>query len=118
MNDNIGYKFIQYPYNCEYGSSANVLIEHTIMDKDVTLEELLGTFEHFLRAAGFHIQGRVDIINDEEELNVDPADLTACWTGPYYSSDPDFLKAISKSQKHPAPYQPDAGFELQNKKES
>ena len=70
MNNNIGYKFIQYPYNCEYGSSANVLIEHTIIDRDVSLTEMLETFEHFLRASGFLIDGRVDIVCDEERVDV------------------------------------------------
>lgn len=65
-----GYKFTHYPYNCEYGSSANVLIEHTLVDKDVSLTEMLETFEHFLRAAGFRIDGRVDIVCDEEVVDV------------------------------------------------
>ena len=99
-NNNIGYKFIQYPYNCEYGSSANVLIEHTIMDKDVTLEELLGTFEHFLRAAGFHIQGRVDIIYDEEMADIEAA-LSSNWAVPPYTIHPQ-----SDQKAHKA----DAGF--------
>ena len=95
-----GYKFIQYPYNCEYGSSANVLIEHTIVDRDVGLTEMLETFEHFLRASGFLIDGRVDIVCDEERVDV-PVDLSPVWTVPPYTIHP---QSDQKSNK------PDAGF--------
>ena len=64
MTKKPAYKFIQYPYECSLGSSPDVLIEHTILDKDCSLSDLLGVMEGFLKASGHHFSGRLDIVDE------------------------------------------------------
>ena len=102
MTKKPAYKFIQYPYECSLGSSPDVLIEHTILDKDCSLSDLLQVMEGFLKASGHYFTGRLDIVDEEDEspkAGMEPSDLPAYWTGPYYSSDPNFLEAVGKSQE-------------------
>jgi len=49
-------KFISAPYECSFGSSTNVHIEHTIVDKDVDLDSMLQQFQYFLMACGYPIR--------------------------------------------------------------
>jgi hypothetical protein len=59
------YEFIAHPYKCEYGSSVNTEIRHTILDRDISLGEILDELTTFLRAAGYQIDENyhLDIVN-------------------------------------------------------
>lgn len=61
------YKFTSYPYECVFGSSTDVLIEHTITQKDVSRDDLIEAFESFLLASGFHKNEneRLDFITED-----------------------------------------------------
>jgi hypothetical protein len=72
MSDNtevgeVSYKFISYPYRCEYGSSANRTIEHSIHDRDICLDDMLQEFQYFLTGCGYPlpIGSRIEVVNDE-----------------------------------------------------
>lgn len=49
------YELISHPYDCEYGSSVNTEIKHTIVDRDVPLGEMLNEITTWLRACGYAI---------------------------------------------------------------
>ena len=49
-------KFTCYPYECSLGSSPDVMIEHTILSRDLTRNELLEQFECFAKAMGYSFQ--------------------------------------------------------------
>jgi len=61
------YKFTSYPYECIMGSSTDVLIEHTITQRDVSRAELIEAFERFLLASGFYKNDneRLDFIQED-----------------------------------------------------
>jgi len=63
----VSYKFISYPYRCEYGSSVNRTIEHTIHDRDICLDDMLQEFQYFLTGCGYPlpIGSRIEIVSDE-----------------------------------------------------
>jgi hypothetical protein len=74
-------KFISAPYECSFGSSTNVRIEHTIVDKDVDLDSMLQQFQYFLMACGYPIRPSqelmlVDEYEDEDEDEDDAQDLS------------------------------------------
>ena len=74
-------KFISAPYECSFGSSTNVRIEHTIVDKDVDLDSMLQQFQYFLMACGYPISPSqelmlVDEDEDEDEDEDDSQDLS------------------------------------------
>ena len=74
-------KFISAPYECSFGSSTNVHIEHTIVDKDVDLDSMLQQFQYFLMACGYPISPSqelmlVDEDEDEDEDEDDSQDLS------------------------------------------
>ena len=60
------YKFISYPYRCELGSSPNAKVEYSIEDKDLSLDDMLESFQYFLKAAGyqFDIGARIAVVDD------------------------------------------------------
>ena len=62
-------KFISAPYECSFGSSTNVHIEHTIVDKDVDLDSMLQQFQYFLMACGYPIRPNQELmlVDDEDE---------------------------------------------------
>lgn len=68
MKNEIAYKFISYPYNCEYGSSVNVMTEHSIMDRDISIDGMFEQFQYFLTGAGYHIPkgARIDFVYDDD----------------------------------------------------
>ncbi len=47
------YSFIQYPYD-EPHITPDTIIEHWVMDRDVSRDGMLEVFEKFLRASGFN----------------------------------------------------------------
>jgi len=61
------YKFTCYPYQCIMGTSTDVLIEHTITQRDVSRDDLVEAFEKFLLASGFHKNEneRLDFIQED-----------------------------------------------------
>lgn len=63
------YKFICYPYDCPYGSSPNILIEHTIESKDLTRDAMIEAIQSFLVAAGYSFdEGEVlDVVNENDK---------------------------------------------------
>jgi len=66
---NPSYKFICYPYECDLGSSTNVQLEHTILDHDVYLHDLLDQFQSFLQAAGYTFApgDSLQVVNDADD---------------------------------------------------
>lgn len=93
MTKKPAYKFIQYPYECSLGSSPDVVIEHTILDRDCGLSDLLEVMEGFLKASGHYFTGRLDIVDEEYGLcktGVEPCDIPEDWAGPYYTIAPQF----------------------------
>lgn len=63
------YKFISYPYECDLGSSTNVLLEHTIVDREVRLHDMLEQYQAFLQAAGYHFKegDYLSCVNDDDD---------------------------------------------------
>jgi hypothetical protein len=55
---------------CEHTdwNSETMLTRTTVESNNVVLEDVLRDFEDFLRGAGFHIQGHLGFISDEEEI--------------------------------------------------
>jgi len=74
---NPSYKFTSYPYECPFRSSPDVLIEHSIITKDMSRNEMLEQFEHFLKAVGFHFDATesIEIVDHgEDKVAVDGTD--------------------------------------------
>ncbi len=78
-------KFISAPYECSFGSSTNVHIEHTIVDKDVDLDSMLQQFQYFLMACGYAIRPDQELMlvdsegwddEDDEDEDDDAQDLS------------------------------------------
>jgi|TARA_R110000824_G_scaffold16272_2_gene67639 hypothetical protein len=59
--DKPSFKFTCYPYDCPIGSSPNVLIEHTVLSKDLTRSDLLEQFEYFMKAASYYFENNEHI---------------------------------------------------------
>ena len=68
MKNKIAYKFISYPYNCEYGSSVNCMTEYSIMDRDINIDDMFEQFQHFLACVGYQIPkgARLDFVYDDD----------------------------------------------------
>ena len=71
-----GFKFISYPYNCEYDSSLNVLNEYTIEERDVSVDDMLEAFMYFMKSVGYHFAtdesfAVVSSNDDDGEVDVD-----------------------------------------------
>ena len=60
------YKFISYPYRCEFKPATNALVEYSIEDNDLSLDDMLESFQYFLKAAGyqFDIGARIAVVDD------------------------------------------------------
>jgi hypothetical protein len=72
MSDNtevgeVSYKFISYPYGCEYGNSVNKTLEYTIHDRDIGLDDMLQEFQYFLTGCGYQIpvDSSIEVVTDE-----------------------------------------------------
>lgn len=50
------------------GDSTTVNVKYTLETRGVSLEELCESFEDFLRGSGFHFNGNVVIIADDEKV--------------------------------------------------
>jgi len=63
------YKFISYPYNCPYGSSPDILIEHTIQSKDLSRDNMIEAIQSFLVAAGYHFEEGdcLEVVNENDK---------------------------------------------------
>ena len=64
----------RYTFTCEHfdynnftGNEEGVSSKHTVEFRADTLETMFEQFEMFLRGAGFHFDGRLDVVNDEED---------------------------------------------------
>lgn len=77
---NPSYKFTSYPYECPFRSSPDVLIEHSIITKDMSRNEMLEQFEYFLKAVGFHFDATesIEIVDQADYENKVAGDGTAC----------------------------------------
>jgi len=64
-------KFISAPYECSFGTSTNVHIEHTIVDKDVDLDSMLQQFQYFLMACGYPISATQQLMVVDDEFDED-----------------------------------------------
>ncbi len=56
-------EFICNPYECELGSSTNTRIKIDIMEKDICKDDLLETFEIFMKAMGY-------LLKDNDQLEI------------------------------------------------
>lgn len=64
----------RYTFTCEHfayddftGDETNVSVKHTTQFRADDLTTMLENFESFLRGAGFHFDGVIDVVKPEEE---------------------------------------------------
>ena len=71
MNNKPSFKFISYPYECTFGTAVRAQQEHTIMDRDLCLDDVLEQFRYFLLSAGYIIEpgGRLEVVNDSDDYD-------------------------------------------------
>lgn len=81
----------RYTFTCEHfdyndftGKEEKVSSKHTVEFRADTLETMLENFEMFLRGAGFHFDGQLDIVQDEEFENEQEHDNSA-WQATVHS---------------------------------
>lgn len=60
-------EFICNPYECKLGSSVNTRIKIDIMEKDICSDDLLETFELFMKAIGYSLKDnqQLEIVTTE-----------------------------------------------------
>lgn len=54
---------MKFIFTGEYTDGTKI----TLSGEEVSLPELLRNFEYFLRGAGFHFDGAVDIVEEDDE---------------------------------------------------
>jgi hypothetical protein len=59
-------KFVYHAENTEWGDSPAIQSIDINVTDQATLTELLDSFEAFLKACGYHFDGKLDIIPEEE----------------------------------------------------
>ena len=71
----------RYTFTCEHfdynnftGNEMDVASKHTTEFRADDLTTMLENFESFLRGAGFHFDGVIDVVKPEEEQNWDDED--------------------------------------------
>ena len=61
----MSYKFIQETPEMHKEFTATNKIEFTVQD-EASLDQMLESFEYFLRASGYHIDGYIDVVPHDE----------------------------------------------------
>lgn len=69
----MSYKFIKTKSEDNQFDKTNVTIE--LPHNEVSLDDMFELFEDFLKACGFNLKGRVDIIEDELATTEDVNDV-------------------------------------------
>ena len=60
-----------YDYDNFTGKKIEAPIETIVMETNaVTITEVIDTFERFLKACGFYFNGKLDIVEDEDDGSI------------------------------------------------